>query len=33
VRHSVCNMGWVTVGMTALIRKNMRGEPTRRRRI
>ncbi len=33
VRHSVCSMGWVTVGMTALIRKNMRGEPTRRRRI
>jgi hypothetical protein len=31
VRHSVCNMGWVKVGMTSRIRKNMRGETTWRR--
>ena len=32
VRHSACSMGWVRVGMTARLRKNLRGETTRRRR-
>jgi hypothetical protein len=31
-RHSACSMGWVRVGMTARLRKNLRGETTRRRR-
>lgn len=31
VRHSACIMGWVRVGMTARLRKNLRSETTRRR--